>query len=188
MSGRGVHELHNRKRLQARQPHGRDCKWSIGWSCLKTPPLQVLWDHMMTQLECCGVQSYTDFTSQVSFPEQHKVQLVDSLALAPTNSVKKELKCRTMTVHFFWVIAKDPQNLNCQLQLLHFLHKALTRRLLKLPHEIFGALVRDSPTHPTSTPACWKWPLSTGNQMIITITVSLNEYKNAQLLVVGLLL
>lgn len=25
----------------------------------------VLWDHMMTQLECCGVQGYTDFTSQV---------------------------------------------------------------------------------------------------------------------------
>ena len=68
---------------------------------LKRPPLQVLWDHMMTQLECCGVQGYTDFTSQVSFPEQHKVQLVDSLALAPSNSVKKELKCRTMTVHFF---------------------------------------------------------------------------------------
>jgi len=25
----------------------------------------VLWDHMMTQLECCGVQDYTDFTNQV---------------------------------------------------------------------------------------------------------------------------
>ena len=36
---------------------------------LKRPLLQVLWDHMMTQLECCGVQGYTDFTSQVSFPE-----------------------------------------------------------------------------------------------------------------------
>ena len=65
----------------------------------------------MTQLECCGVQGYTDFTSQVSFPDQHKVQLVDSLAFALTNSVKKEFKCRTITV-----IAKDPQNLNCQLQ------------------------------------------------------------------------
>ena len=81
----------------------------------------------MTQLECCGVQGYTDFTSQVSFPDQHKVQLVDSLAFALTNSVKKEFKCRTITV-----IAKDPQNLNCQLQLLPFLHKALTQRLVKV--------------------------------------------------------
>ena len=55
----------------------------------------------MTQLECCGVQGYTDFTSQVSFPEQHKVQLVDSLALAPSNSVKKELKVQDYDSPFF---------------------------------------------------------------------------------------
>ena len=145
MSGGGVHELHNRKGLQARQPHGRYCKWSIGRSCLKTPPLagavgphddstRMLWSTGLHRLYKPG---------ELSWITQHNVQWVDSLALAPTNSMKKELKCRTMTV-----IAKNPQNLNCQLQLLHFLHKALTRRLVKVtPWNIWsiGAWLPDSP-------------------------------------------
>ena len=27
--------------------------------------MQVLWDHMMEQLSCCGVRGYTDFPAQV---------------------------------------------------------------------------------------------------------------------------
>ena len=154
MLGRGVHELHNRKRLQAWQPHGRDCKWSIGRSCLQTPPLagavgphddstRMLWSTGLHRLYKPGELSWSTLGSTGRLPgtrshelreEGVKVQDYDGQFFSESS----------LKTHRIWIVSCS----SCT-----FYTKRWLGALLKLPHEIFGALVRDSPTHPTSTPA-----------------------------------